>query len=76
MEKHLVEEIRRRFERFPASRRVSKIREFMAQSSVNEKLVKKALPKLYREVLSSSGDFSVAGSSESDRPYALCAKPR
>lgn len=76
MEKHLIQEIRRRFRRMPTSQRTLKIRRFMANSPMNEKLVKKAFPTLYREVTSSLEDFSDGGSSESVHPVELCAKPR
>jgi len=76
MENHLVREIIRRLERLPLSKRAASVREFIAKSSVNAKLVKRASPKLYREATSYSEDFSVRESSESSRPYELCAKPR
>lgn len=76
MEKHLIEEIRRRFRRMPVSQRTFKIRQFMAKSAVNEKLVKKAFPALYRQIISSPEDFSAGGSSESTQPFELYAKPR
>ena len=53
MEEHLIREIRRRFMRLPKSRRVSEIKAFLSESSVNRKLIKKAFPDFAQEVESS-----------------------
>lgn len=53
MEEHLIREIRRRFMRLPKSRRVSEIKAFLSESSVNRRLIKKAFPDFAQEVESS-----------------------
>jgi predicted DNA-binding transcriptional regulator AlpA len=73
MEEHLIREIRRRFRRLPASRRVSELREFMAQSEINRKIIEKEFPKFYREAMTGNRT-SAFSSSESNHSFELCAK--
>lgn len=76
MEKHLIQEIRRRFKRLPAPRRASEIKQFMSKSPSNKELIRKVPPDLYREAVSSAGSSSGGELSESNQPVELCAKPR
>jgi hypothetical protein len=76
MESHLIKEIERRFKRLPASKRVSEVKEFMARSETNRRLVQKAFPGLYKEAISSRQEDAAFSRSEPDRPFELCAKPR
>ncbi len=76
MEKHLIQEIKRRFKRTPASRRVTELREFMERSDANRKLIRKAFPDLYQEATSPEFRSSAVSSSEPVQPVELCAKPR
>ena len=75
MEKHLIQEIRRRFKGTPAAERVSEIREFMGRSETNRKLIAKAFPELYREAIHSVRPSSAFSSSELTQPVELSAKP-
>ena len=76
MEKHLIQEIRRRFKRTPSGQRIAEIREFMARSDANRKLIKKAFPDLYQEAASPAIRSVGASSSGLIPPVELCAKPR
>ena len=76
MEKHLIQEIKRRFKRTPSAKRVAEIKEFMAKSEVNQQLVKKAFPDLYQEAVSPVVPSSAVSSSEPIQHVELCAKPR
>lgn len=74
-QKHLIEEIRRRYMKMKPSRRIAEIRALVSNSPEEKALIKKSFPDLYEEAFSSpsSEGGSQTGSSPS---YELTAKPR
>lgn len=73
-EKHLIEEIRRRYNKMKPSERVAEIRELANNSPEEKALIRKSFPDLYEEAFSTcSGDGLRRESAPS---YALTAKRR
>ncbi len=76
MEEHLIREVSRRFKLMPKSKRLKKIRQFIATSQTNRGVVQKLFPELYQEVEPNDRASSAGELSESSQPVELCVKPR
>jgi hypothetical protein len=74
-ERHLLNEISRRFKKMDRSTRVSKIRKMALESESDASFVKEAFPDLYSEAFGSSVPSGDAGSGLG-QPCALSAKRR
>lgn len=51
-EKHLIEEIARRYKAMPRAARIAEIREMASRSRWDDQFVRRTFPELYREAFS------------------------